>query len=123
MDHVALGRWGEETACAFLQKKGWRIIERNVSFPRGELDIVAMDKKELVIVEVRTRSVGRIMPPEESVGPVKIRRLVRTGFLYIDQVQWSGIWRIDLVGITCHNNMSSYTVKHYSDITNGMMLS
>ena len=123
MDHVALGRWGEETASAFLQKKGWRIIERNVSFPRGELDIVAMDKKELVIVEVRTRSVGRIMPPEESVGPVKIRRLIRTGFLCIVQVQWSRIWRIDLVGINCHNNLSSYTVKHYSDITNGMMLS
>jgi len=119
VDHVALGRWGEETACSYLHKKGWNILDRNVYFPRGELDIVAMDKDELVVVEVRTRSLGYLMSPEESVGPVKTRRLVYAGSCYVEKVDWNGFWRIDLLGITCHKD-DSYSIEHFKDITNGM---
>ena len=87
MDHVALGSWGEETASAFLQKK---VALLNVTFYSGIFGIVAMDKRTChsgsphLICRTHYAS-GRIC------RPVKIRRLIRTGFLYIDQVQWSGI--------------------------------
>lgn len=118
MDHIELGKWGEDIACSYVEDKGWRILDRNVTFPRGELDIVAIDKEELVVVEVRTRSVGVVMSPEQSVGPQKICRLVRTGRSYVQEASWNGPWRIDIVGITVNNGR--YSLRHTEDITSGM---
>ena len=57
-EHLLTGLRGEELAAAHLRALGWTILERNVSFRGGELDIVARDGNELVVVEVRTRAPG-----------------------------------------------------------------
>ena len=50
-----LGRAGEELAAARFKKEGWKILERNLSLPSCEIDIVARDGGNLVFVEVKTR--------------------------------------------------------------------
>ncbi len=55
-EHLEKGRLGEAFAADYLAGLGWKILERNVSFRGGELDIIAMDGGELVVAEVRTRS-------------------------------------------------------------------
>lgn len=117
-DHLLLGNWGEDLAEKKLKEQGWKILGRNVSFKGGELDIVARDKKELVIVEVRTRTLGKIMPPECSVGPDKLRKLVRTGQYYVLKNKWEGPWRIDLIAITVDEN-ENVRIEHFPDITYG----
>ena len=67
MNHLEFGAAGEDAAVKYLESKGWRIIARNVKVGRGELDIVAADGGELVIVEVRTRRIGRLSPAETTV--------------------------------------------------------
>lgn len=95
-----------EAACeARIRASGWRVIDRNWRCPRGEIDLVAMDGRTLVIVEVKALSTGRThgpLLPAEAVGPRKRSRLrmlaarwcadnpVRTG--------WSDI-RFDVVSV------------------------
>ena len=98
--HLLIGRQGEELAVAYLRDCGWTVVERNFRCKGGELDIVARDGDEMVVVEVRTRSEGWMQGASESVGPRKLRRLVRTGRLYMDVHGWDGPWRIDIVAIT-----------------------
>jgi len=117
-DHLLLGKWGEDLAESKLRHKGWKILGRNISFKSGELDIVAMDGNELVVVEVRTRSVGKLMPPECSVGPDKLRKLVRTGKYYVLKNKWDGPWRIDLIAITVQDK-DIYRLDSFRDITAG----
>lgn len=117
-DHLLLGKWGEDLAEKKLKDQGWKILGRNISFKGGELDIVARDEKELVIVEVRTRTFGKIMPPECSVGPDKLRKLVRAGQYYVLKNKWEGPWRIDLIAITVEEN-ENVRIEHFADITYG----
>ncbi|MCX6810325.1 MAG: YraN family protein [Candidatus Berkelbacteria bacterium] len=48
------GNWGEDRATGYLEKIGYEIIERNLKLFCGEIDILARDKKTIVVVEVKT---------------------------------------------------------------------
>lgn len=113
--HLALGAFGEELATAFLREKGYQILHSNVLFRYGEIDIIARDGDEIVFVEVRTRTTGRIAPPETTVGPHKIRTLVRCAYAWADSVRYLGFWRIDLVAITVAD--AENKIEHIRTIT------
>jgi putative endonuclease len=98
-DRAALGRWGEEIAVGHLRRSGYQILDRNVRTKLGEIDIVAKQGDCLVIVEVRTRR-SSAMTPEESVGPIKQRRLARLGELYLATHSSADVdWRTDVIAI------------------------
>jgi putative endonuclease len=110
---------GESLAERYLRGKGWTIVGGNVRVKGGELDLVALDGEgELVVVEVRTRSVGKLMPAEETVGPRKLRALVRSGRIFVEKCRWTGPWRIDLIGINLAPDGSPQLI-HLPDITAG----
>jgi len=77
-----LGDRGERAAVAFLKKAGYRILQRNYACKSGEIDIVALDRGEIVFVEVRTRSAETAPSPAESVTAKKVRRIVRAATDY-----------------------------------------
>ena len=52
----ALGKEGERIAKEFLKKKGFSILQENLSTPFGEIDIIAMEKDRSCFVEVKTRT-------------------------------------------------------------------
>jgi putative endonuclease len=79
------GERGEEVAVRYLQKKGYKVLARNYRSPFGELDIIAKDKDTLVFVEVRTGGRGRIHEPEETIGPKKQQRIIRTALVYLKE--------------------------------------
>ncbi|MBQ9574081.1 MAG: YraN family protein [Synergistaceae bacterium] len=118
-----LGRTAEDLAAEYLVSLGWRVLARNVRNHYGELDIVAFDVKtkpqELVIIEVRCRSVGKVQGALDSVSRRKIGSLKRASCEYVDSIGWTGFWRIDLIGITLHErgNFDNYTIEHVKDIT------
>ena len=67
MNHLELGRHGEDVAAKWLKKQKHRVLYRNFTTKDGEIDIIAYDKKrnEYVFVEVKTRSskwVGEVAP-------------------------------------------------------------
>ena len=119
-----LGRFAEDTAAEYLVSIGWRVIARNVRNKYGELDIVALDTNtrpiELVIVEVRGRTIGKLQAPLDTIGSRKLRTLLRASQEYIDNdLGWSSFWRIDVIGITVRDK---YTLEisdfeHVKNIT------
>ena len=122
--HLELGKKAEDLAAEHVERLGWRILSRNFSCRLGELDIVAMDEigKELVIVEVRYRTFGDMQSPADSIGPKKLRTLVGAGSVYVNNIEWIGPWRVDLVGITARPLESSerWQLEHIENITDGV---
>ena len=77
------GRAGEEQAARFLTDRGWRILEKNYTAPCGEIDLIALDGKTLVFVEVKARAYRAFGGPLAAVTPAKQRRIARTAALYV----------------------------------------
>src|SRR2546426_12830559 len=66
-----------------LRRRGYRIRDRNVRCPMGELDLVAEDGGTLVFLEVKTRSTSDYGGPFEAISPLKRRRLQRRAVYYL----------------------------------------
>jgi putative endonuclease len=81
----ALGDYGERLACRYLLAQGLTILDRNWRCVRGEIDVVAVDGRELVVCEVKTRTTEAYGAPFEAVTWSKQRRLRRL----------AGLWRDD----------------------------
>ncbi|MDH2442733.1 YraN family protein [Amnibacterium sp. CER49] len=96
-----LGRRGERLAADYLAGLGYRIIDRNWRCPSGEIDLVAVDGDELVIVEVKTRSSTAFGDPLEGVTDAKLTRLcvLAGAWRRAHPGVRTGGSRIDLVGI------------------------
>ena len=73
----ALGRRGEAIAERHLADRGFAIVDRNWRCAQGEIDLVARQGRELVFVEVKTRSSVAFGHPLEAVTPAKLARLRR----------------------------------------------
>ena len=103
-----LGDWGEEVAGRFLERQGFRILDRKYRCTWGEVDLVTRDGRDLVFVEVRTRRSNSFGSPEESITDAKAGRLVATCNDYLqkhpdnlfgDHPDSVAGWRIDLVSV------------------------
>jgi len=100
-DKLTLGQRGEQEAVRFLRKTGYRILERNVRTPLGEIDIIAREGGVLAFVEVRTRrGADGICRALESVNARKQRRLDRLALWYLKEKNLSGCRaRFDVVAV------------------------
>lgn len=70
-----IGEIGEEKACMFLVKQGFRIIERNSANKFGEIDIVAKKGNAYYFFEVKTGKRGGFVNPGENLTKEKLRKL------------------------------------------------
>jgi putative endonuclease len=71
MSNREVGMAGEDAACVFLKRKGYRILDRNYRCPFGEVDVIAAKGGTLVFCEVKTRRSGGF---DEALGAVDARR-------------------------------------------------
>ena len=78
-----LGARGEDAAAAYLERVGMTVVERNWTSSAGEVDIVALDDREIVLCEVKTRRSTSKGTPEESVTPAKQRRYRKLAAAYL----------------------------------------
>ncbi len=77
LDKKAFGQWCEDLAVEQLQGKGWRVLDRNVHFREGEIDIVAEVDGKLRFVEVKGRRSTRFGGVVEALTTEKVRRMKR----------------------------------------------
>ena len=73
--HNDTGKWGEDLAVAYLEKKGYTIVERNWKSGRRDIDIIALDDDVVVFVEVKTRRNRLYGEPEDAVDYHKLQNL------------------------------------------------
>jgi putative endonuclease len=72
-----LGRLAEDLVATRLAAAGWEIVERNARTRHGELDIVALDRRTLVFVEVKAGRAGSRFGPERPIHSVDSRKQAR----------------------------------------------
>ncbi len=131
-----LGQLGENLACKYLVKKGYKIIDRNYRQKWGELDIIAKaPDRTLVFVEVKTMAESGYsgLKPEDQLTGVKLEKLKRTASLYAghypERVNDDKGWRIDLLAINIKDGsrlcpgeqglgepQENCDIKHYENI-------
>ena len=98
-DRKNLGAGGEQQAAAFLLAKKYKIIDQNVRFDFGEIDILAKDPDgTIVVVEVKTKISDDITEPHEAVNAAKQRKLLRLARIIEAQYPDDPI-RIDVISI------------------------
>jgi putative endonuclease len=93
------GRAGEQKAISYLEKKGYTLLSRNYRYKRGEIDLIMQDRLTLVFVEVKWRSGIGFGYPEEAIKPQQETKLKETAEAFLEEHQWKGPVRFDVVGI------------------------
>jgi putative endonuclease len=101
-----IGRMAEDLVAARLAAAGWEIVERNTRTRYGELDIVAIDGRALVFVEVKAGRAGSAFGPERPVLAVdarkqrRVRRLAAAWLAERRPIRRYDEIRFDAIGVT-----------------------
>jgi putative endonuclease len=104
------GSKGEELATQYLLEKGFKIIERNWRYRHYEIDIIAIDRHELVIAEVRSRSEAMLVPAADTVNLKKQRFLIQAANAYIEKTNSNLEVRFDIITIVFSKN--DFKIEH-----------
>lgn len=111
---LATGTRGERLAERWLLCQGYLILERNCRTRYSELDLVAVDERTLVFVEVKTRSGLSHGSPDEAVDEEKQMRLSRAAVAYLRKHQLKQISvRFDVIAIDFAAGTDQPHIVHY----------
>lgn len=113
-EHNVTGALGEQYACRFLEELGYELVERNWRFGKDELDIIARTTRELVIVEVKTRSSDQHGQPEEAVKKGKRSTMIRGANAYVQGTGCELALRFDIVSVILHPSGKPF-IHHIPD--------
>ena len=107
-----LGKKGEEIATSYLIDKGFKILERNWYWDHKEIDIIARQGDEIVIVEVKTREGDYFEEPWEAVSNRKIRNLVEVAEAWLLRKNVDLETRFDVISIIFSDEVN-YKLTHF----------
>lgn len=93
------GRKAELLAADYLREKGYRIWKSNWRSGKKEVDLVAVYRNELVIVEVKSMEGNQVNLPWEVVGRTKQRNIVLAADAFIRYHRWQGPTRFDVIAV------------------------
>ena len=110
MSTKEIGDRGEALAAAYLERKGYTILDRNYRFERAEVDLICFLPAqryeaggELVFVEVKVRTGLGYGRPEEAVTEAKKRNLIHAAEAYLYERKLDGApCRFDVISILLH---------------------
>lgn len=108
-----LGRKGEELAVEHLKSIGYEILELNWFSHHLEIDIIAKDGDELVIIEVKARGTDSYEHPSEAVSNKKIRFLVNAAEAYILEKDINTDTRFDVISILFSGR--NFEIEHFKN--------
>lgn len=113
-----IGKLGEDIAVKYLEKHGYKILDRNYRKPWGEIDIIAQQSQELVFVEVKAQNQKFEWRPEENITRHKKHQLSRivTTYLKANKIPEDQNWRIDVLGITLDFKTKNAQIEHIQNI-------
>ncbi|NBW97674.1 MAG: YraN family protein [Planctomycetia bacterium] len=112
----SLGKRGEAEAAGYLRGIGYRIVATRERVLRGDIDIVALDGRTVVFVEVRSRTDTNHGHPAETVGHQKQRRVAQLATAYIRRHRLEDCSvRIDVVTVTFDGPDGRPNVEHFQN--------
>lgn len=110
---AALGQRGEVLAAKYLRRRGYKIVARGSRGALGEIDLVAVDGRTVVFVEVKTRRSQDAGHPADAVDHDKQRRLTRLAVGYLRRhglLEYPA--RFDVIAITWPAGRGKPTIEH-----------
>jgi putative endonuclease len=108
------GTRAERAAERFLKRQGYRIVARNFSCPQGELDLVAVEGRCVVFVEVRSTGTEDAARPAASVDHVKQRRLTELALYFLQRHRLLGYpARFDVLAVSWPDGRREPAFDHY----------
>ncbi len=109
-----LGSRSERAAARYLRGLGWTLIRRNYSCLHGEIDLIAIEERCVVFVEVRSTSSDDESRPAQSVDDVKQKRLTRLALHFLqDHNLLQQAARFDVLTVTWPDDQREPTIVHY----------
>lgn len=111
--HNELGKLGEQLATNLLLEKGYEILERNFTFQKAEIDIIAKKENELIIVEVKTRNSAFFGDPQEFVNASKIKLLVKAANEYVISNNLDVEVRFDIISVIKNKHVEQ--LEHFEN--------
>ena len=115
---LEFGKMGEQMTAKYLTDKGYIILEHNYRRGHLEIDLIALDGDELVIVEVKSRAYDNILQPEEAVDHKKRQALIRLANEYVKCHNRKENVRFDIVTIVSKEGGAE--IKHLKNAYNVM---
>lgn len=114
--HLQTGKQGERAALLYLLLHGYRIVKRNYLCPLGEIDIVAVKRRVIVFVEVRTRQAGALVDPVTSITDRKLANIVDAARYFITaQKKTCSRCRFDIISVRSSGSIRD-RIRHYKDV-------
>ena len=109
-------------AARYLVDKGYYIRERDWRKGHRDIDIVALNPTEniLVFVEVKARKAAEAAKPEQAVDRKKVRNMARVTDSYVKQLGFEGEIRFDIVAVT-GSDESDVQIEHIQDAFNPLL--
>jgi putative endonuclease len=114
--NISTGSEGEEIAAKYLEGLGYKIIERNLELFCGEIDILAEDRKTIVICEVKTVKGSGFGPAKDLVRYKKQKKL-RTLARAIEQQYPNRNIRVDVIGVEMYCDPPK--IEHLKNVISG----
>lgn len=114
--HNELGKWGEDLAAAFLQEKGYVIIDRDWHSGHRDIDIIALYQDFVVFAEVKTRRNNVFAEPEEAINYMKLRHLRAAINHYVKYKHIDRPIRFEIITIVGTPDGGEPIINHLEDI-------
>ena len=113
-----LGQRGEEAAERYLKRRGCKVLARSRRLRPGELDLVVLDGRTIVFVEVKTRQSQQAGNPAEAVDAKKQRRLTRLAVTFLKRhnlLEHPNPKRFDVVAVTWPEGRGRPQIEHFKN--------
>mgnify|MGYP000002171454 CR=1 FL=1 len=112
--HNDLGKSGESIAKAYLERKGYEILDENWCHKKAEVDLIAYLDSTIVFVEVKTRTGNWFGEPEDFVNGKKQKLLTLAANEYIHIMEHTGEIRFDIISVLFVSD-KEYKLNHIED--------
>ena len=100
MSPTEIGRKAEQAASAYLEMRGFEILERNFRRPRCEIDIIARKAGVVQFVEVKYRHNDDQGGGFDAITSAKLRRMARGSQIWVEETKWSGEYILSAIEVS-----------------------
>lgn len=112
-----LGVSGEKMAAEYLKRKGYLIIDKNFRTREGEIDLIAERNKELIFIEVKTRTSFTYGSPEEAVDAKKQQKILAVIDQYWKKKNLNPTeWHLEIITLFYNRRKKQFFLRHLKNL-------
>lgn len=120
LDRKKLGFYGEKLAVNFLKRHNCKILTTNFRSNKNEIDIIIEEDREIVFIEVKTRSSSFYCLPEFAVNRRKLLGIINCANDWILNNNYHGSWRIDIISIEINQTKNIAKINRFKNISESL---